>query len=119
MTTLIISKQPLMHIKYARIGVHIDGHRYLHVCRNDADGREFDEWSRLAMNDHPMNVVPNLGGDLDDAMLKDIVESVEGRKAAQRVNKPDITALYHEMNSQRAAEAKGERQFAMNTKKEE
>jgi len=70
LTTLIISKQPPSPILYARIGVHIEGRRYLHVCRRNADGLEFDEWSLLAMNDHPMNVVPNLGGDLDDAMLK-------------------------------------------------
>jgi hypothetical protein len=113
MSTLIISKQPPAPILYARIGVHIEGNRYLHVCRKDADGREFDEWSLLEMNDHPMAVVPNLGGDLDDAMLKDFVQSSEGRKAARRIGRPDVTALYHEMNEQRAAELKGQRVFAV------
>ena len=111
MTTLIISRKPQAPILYARIGVQIDGHRYLHVCRRDADGTEFDEWSRLPMNDHPMNVVPNIGGDLDDAYLKDIVESLEGRPAARRVNKPDITALHREMMEQRVAEIKGQRHY--------
>lgn len=119
MSTLIISKRPKMPILYARIGAHIDGHRYLHVCRRDVDGSEFDEWSRLPMNGHPMNVVPNLGGDLDDAMLKDIVESVEGRKPARRVERPDITALYHEQNAIRAAGFKGQRHFAAATRKED
>jgi hypothetical protein len=111
MSTTIISRQPKAPILYARIGVVIRGQRYLHVCRRDADGREFDEWSRLPWNDHDMNVVPNLGGDLDDAYLKDIVESVEGRRAKRRVERPDITTLYHDMNEQRANELAGRRLF--------
>ena len=116
MSVLIVSKQPAGKIVYARIGVHIEGNRYLHVCRRYEDGRELDEWSLLPMNDHPMNVVPNLSDDLDDAALKDIVQSVEGRRAARRIDRPDITTLYHEFNEMRAAGLKGQRQFAVTQK---
>lgn len=119
MSTLIINRQPKAPIMYARIGVVIDGKRYLHVCRRDADGVEFDEWTRLLPSSKPMTVVPNIGGDLDDEYLKDIVQSVEGRKAGKWLYKVDITTRYHEFNAMRAAELRGERQFAMNTKKEE
>ena len=112
MSVLIVSKRPAGKILYARIGVHIEGHRYLHVCRRYEDGQELDEWSRLEMNDHPMNVIPNLSDDLDDALLKDLVQSLEGRKAGKRINKPDVTTLYHEYNAMRAAALKGQRQFA-------
>ena len=119
MTVAIVSAPPKGEIIYARIGLVLEGKRYLHVRRRHEDGNEYDELSLLAWSPNKkMTVVPNIGGDLDDAYLKGIVESVEGRKDGVWHYKCDITQLYHDFNAQRAAEFVGQKQFAMNTKKE-
>lgn len=103
--TLIISKRPGGRIKYAR-ETYEGGARVLNIVREYED-MVTDEWVPMPESDRPLMFIPNLGGDLDESYLKDIVQSVYGREPAERLNKPNITTLYHEMNERRAREQKG------------
>jgi len=109
---LIISKKRGGKILYAA-EKDIDGQRVLNVHRRDADGVETDEYSVMPPSTRPLLMVLNMADDIDDSRLKDIIQSAYGRKAALRVNKPDVVTLYHEFNEQRAAEMQGKRVFAV------
>lgn len=99
--TLIINKRAGGRIRYAR-ETFINGERMLNICREYEDGVVTDEWVGMPPNDRPLLFIPNVGGDLDETYLKDIIQSFYGRKPAQRLNKPNITTLYQEMNERRA-----------------
>lgn len=71
-----------------------------------------DEWIEMPHSERPMLLAMNITDDLDEIALKDIIQSVCGRKAAKRMNKPNVTLLYQEFLEQRGAELKGQRQFA-------
>lgn len=109
---LITVKKAGGKIRYA-VEKLIDGKRILVVRKEYEDGTVRDEMTLMPHSDRPLLFAPNLAGDLDDIAVRDIVQSFYGRKAAQRVKKPDITALYHEMNEIRAAEQKGRKQFTV------
>ena len=104
--TLIISKRPGGRIRYAR-ETFINAERTLNIVREYEDGTVTDEWIPMPQSDRPLLFIPNDAGDLDESYLKDIVQSVYGREPAERLNKPNITTLYHEMNERRAREYKG------------
>ena len=108
---LIFSKKDGGKIEFA-IEKLIDGKRLLQVHRRYEDGSEGDEWSEMPHSDRPLLFIPNPMGDVDDIYLRDLVQSFYGRAAAERIDKPDVTNLYHEFVAQRAAEHKGQRQFA-------
>lgn len=91
----------------------IEGKRILVVRKDYEDGTVRDEMTLMPHSDRPLMFAPNLADDLDDITVRDMVQSFYGRRAAQRIKKPDVTALYHEYNAMRAAEFKGQRQFAM------
>jgi len=116
MPPLIISRPPPGQIRYA-IEKLIEGKRLLQIRREHAHNQSVtDEWIEMAHCDRPLLCILNVDNDIDEVLLKDIVQSVVGRKAAKRLNKPNITLLYHEYNAMRAAEFKGQRQFAVQTK---
>lgn len=98
---LLINKRPGGRIRYAR-ETFINGVRVLNICRDYEDGLTTDEWVEMPPSERPLLFIPNVGGDLDETYLKDIVQSFYGRRPAQRLNKPNITTLYHEMNERRA-----------------
>lgn len=103
--TLIISKQPGGRIRYAR-ETYINAERVLNIVREYEDGTVTDEWVPMPESNRPLMFIPG-AEDLDEAYLKDIVQSMYGREPAERLNKPNITTLYHEMNERRAREFKG------------
>lgn len=109
---LIINKRPGGKIRYAR-ETFIDSRRVLNICRDYEDGLTTDEWVEMPPNDRPLLFIPNIGDDLDEAYLKDIIQSFYGRKPAQRLNKPNITTLYQEMNERRARDLENKTVFAM------
>lgn len=98
---LIINKRVGGRIRYAR-ETFIDGQRMLDICREYEDGLVTDEWVAMPPSERPLLFIPNVGGDLDEHYLKDIIQSFYGRKPARRLDKPNITTLYHEMNERRA-----------------
>ena len=103
---LIINKRPGGRIRYAR-ETFADGGRVLNIVREYEDGVVTDEWVPMPASDRPLLFIPNDAGDLDDAYLKDIIQSFYGREPAERINRPNITTLYYEMNERRAREFKG------------
>lgn len=112
--TLIINKRVGGRIRSA-ISREANGGWYFLVTREYEDGLVTDEWVPLPNWKHGIVYIPNIGGDLDEAYLKDIIESHYGRKAAQRLDRPNVTTLYHEFNEARALEFKhpGKTQFAI------
>ena len=116
MPLITMKKQP-GKIRYA-VEKLIDGKRFLQIRREHWEDQTItDEWVPMEASDRPLMCILNVDGDIDESYLKDIVQSVVSRRAARRLTKPNITLLYHEFNEMRAAEFKGQRQFAMNTKK--
>mgnify|MGYP001614663860 CR=1 FL=1 len=109
---LVISKKPGGRIRYACEKL-IDGKRILVVRKDYEDGTVRDEMTLMPTSDRPLLFMPNLADDLDDVTVRDMVQSFYGRRAAKRVKKPDVTALYHEYNAMRAAAFKGQRHYAM------
>lgn len=103
---LIISKRPGGRIRYAR-ETYEGGARVLNIVREYQDGVVTDEWVPMPESNRPLMFIPNDAGDLDESYLRDIVQSVYGREPAERLNKPNITTLYREMNERRARELKG------------
>lgn len=99
--TLLINKRSGGRIRYAR-ETFVGAKRMLDICRDYEDGLTTDEWVEMPKSDRPLLFIPNFGGDLDETYLRDIIQSFYGRKPAQRLNKPNITTLYHEMNERRA-----------------
>ena len=116
---LIVSKKPGGRIRYAAEKLLPTGVRILVVRKEYEDGTVRDEMTEMPHSERPLLFAPNLAGDLDDIAVRDMVQSFYGRKAAQRVKRPDVTALYHEYNEMRAAAFKGQRQFAVSTKAED
>lgn len=111
MPPLIISKPPPGRIRYA-VEKMIDGKRMLQIRREHDDTQTVtDEWVEMPASDRPMLLTMNIVDDLDEIALRDIIQSVCGRKASRRLTRPNITLLYHEFNEMRAAELKGKRQF--------
>lgn len=104
--TLILVKRPGGRIRYAQ-ETFINAERVLNVVREYEDGVVTDEWVPMPASNRPLLFIPNDAGDLDESYLKDIVQSFYGREPAERLNKPNITTLYHEMNERRAREFKG------------
>lgn len=104
--TLIMVKRPGGRIRYARETMD-SGNRVLNIVREYGDGVVTDEWIPMPQSDRPLLFIPNDAGDLDESYLKDIVQSVYGREPAERLNKPNITTLYHEMNERREREFRG------------
>lgn len=103
---LIVSKPPPGKIRYA-VEKLIGDRRMLQIRREHADTQTVsDEWREMEHCDRPMMVVLNPLGDIDESMLKDIIQSVVGRKY-RRHNKPNVTLLYHQMNEMRAMEFRG------------
>lgn len=99
-------KRPGGRIRYARETMD-SGNRVLNIVREYGDGVVTDEWIPMPQSDRPLLFIPNDAGDLDESYLKDIVQSVYGREPAERLNKPNITTLYHEMNERREREFRG------------
>lgn len=104
--TLIVMKRPGGRIRYARETFE-GAARVLNIVREYEDGTVTDEWVPMPASDRPLLFIPNDAGDLDESYLKDIIQSFYGREPAERLNKPNITTLYHEMNERRAREQKG------------
>lgn len=103
---LIISKPPAGKIRYA-VEKLVGDKRLLQIRREHADTSTVtDEWIEMAHCDRPMMCVLNPTGDIDESLLKDIIQSVVGR-GYRRHNRPNVTLLYHEYNAMRAAEFKG------------
>lgn len=114
---LIVSKPPPGRIRYA-VEKLIEGKRLLQIRREHHDTQSIsDEWIEMPHSERPMLLTMNVTDDLDEIALRDIIQSVCGRKAAKRMSKPNVTLLYHEFNEMRAAELKGQRQFAVNKEK--
>ena len=111
MPPLIISKPPPGRIRYA-VEKLIEGKRLLDIRREHEDGSVTDEWIEVLPCDRPLMCILNVDNDIDESMLKDMIQSVMGRRAARRLNRPNVTLLYHEYNAMRAAAFKGQRQFA-------
>ncbi len=107
---LITVKKSGGRIRYA-VEKLIDGKRILVVRKDHEDGTVTDDMTVMPHSDRPLLFMPNLADDLDDITVRDMVQSFYGRRAAKRVNKPDITALYHEFNEMRAWELAGKRVF--------
>lgn len=103
---LIVNKQPGGRIRHAR-ETYINGERVLNIVREYEDGTVTDEWVPMPESNRPLLFIPNLAGDLDESYLKDIVQSFYGREPAERLDRPNITTLYLEMQERRAREAKG------------
>lgn len=109
---LITVKKPGGVIRYACTKM-IDGRRILVVRKDYEDGTVRDEMTEMPPSDHPLFFAPNIGGDLDDITVRDMVQSFHGRRAAVRTKKPDVTALYHDYTAMRYAAMKGQRHYAM------
>lgn len=103
--TLILTKRPGGRIRYAR-ETYEGGVRVLNIVREYEDGVVTDEWVPMPESARPLMFVWNYG-DLDESYLKDIIQSHYGREPAERLNKPNITTLYHEMNERREREIRG------------
>lgn len=114
---LILIKRPGGRIRYAR-ETYAGAVRVLNIVREYEDGVVTDEWVPMPMSARPLLFIPNDAGDLDEAYLKDIVQSFYGREPAERLDKPNVTTLYHEMNERRAREFKGLSVHAMPGQKE-
>ena len=103
---LILTKRPGGRIRYARETFE-GGRRVLNIVREYEDGVVTDEWVPMPESNRPLLFIPNDGGDLDEEYLKDIIQSFYGREPAERLDKPNITTLYLEMQERREREAKG------------
>lgn len=109
---LITVKRPGGRIRYARETFE-GGKRVLNIVREFEDGLVTDEWVPMPKSNRPLLFIPNDAGDLDESYLKDIIQSFYGREPAERLNKPNITTLYLEMQERRVREVKGLTQFAV------
>lgn len=103
---LIVVKRPGGRIRYAR-ETYEGGARVLNIVREYEDGSVTDEWVPMPESNRPLAFIPNIGGDLDESYLKDIIQSFYGREPAARLDRPNVTTLYHEMNERRAREQRG------------
>jgi hypothetical protein len=111
MPPLIISKPPPGQIRSAAEKL-IGGKRFLVVTREHYDTQSISrEVIPMEPSTRPLMCVIDVDGEIDDILLRDIVQSVVGRKAAKRLSKPNVTLLYHEWNAMRAAYFKGQRHF--------
>ncbi len=102
---LIISKPPPGKIRYA-VEKLVNGKRLLQIRREHADTQSVsDEWRQMDHCDRPLMLIMNPMGDIDESMLKDMIQSVTGRK--MRRNRPNVTLLYQRFLEMRGQEHKG------------
>lgn len=109
---LIINKRAGGRIRCA-ITNQVDGAWFFQITRDYEDGIVTDEWVPLPNWKHGLIFIPNIAGDIDESYLKDLIQSHYGRKAAQRLNRPNVTTLYHEFNERRARDLENKTVFAM------
>lgn len=115
--TLILVKRPGGRIRHA-VELLENGERFLNIVREYEDGMVTDEWVPMPESNRPLLFIPN-HGDLDEVYLRDIVQSFYGREPAERLDRPNVTTLYHEMNERRSREFRGLTVHPMPQRKDE